>query len=146
MAPLLHRGFGHFLANIVFIHIASPVESGLNRRKYISLLLLAGYVPVYADGVKFVIFGHEPHVAVYGASAFAFGLLAYEVGSHIGRNWELTPRQWLIVVCGLAAVAVVIKNGIISLWNPISLHLGHLGGASFGIVLGYIWGPSDSSR
>lgn len=137
IAPFLHRGIGHFAVNVLFIYIAGPVEERLSKLQYLGLLLLAGFLPVYADSLKLAIFGQEPHVAAYGASAFGFGLLGYGLAAQMGTEWWLTPRQWLIVLGGVAGVIAVLKNSVLAVGDPAALSLGHLGGLLVGICFGY---------
>lgn len=137
IAPFLHRGVGHFAVNVLFIYIAAPVEDRLSKLQYLRLLFLAGFLPLYADGLKLVIFGQEPHVAAYGASGFVFGLLGYGLAAQMGNEWQLTPRQWLIVLGGVAGVIVVLKNGVLAMGDPVALHFGHLWGLLVGIGFGY---------
>lgn len=142
VAPFLHRGLGHFVANIAFIYIAAPVEQRLSKLSYLGLLLFAGFLPVYVDGLKLALLGDEPHVAAYGASGFAFGLLGYALAAYLDTEWRLTPRQWLIVLGGVAGVIMVLKNGVLAIGDPVSLHLGHLGGLLVGMGFGYYGGQS----
>lgn len=148
VAPFLHRGIGHFAANVAFIYIAAPVETRMCKIQYVGLLLFSGFLAVYADGLKLAVFGSEPHVAAYGASGFAFGLLGYGLSSIAGTDWQLTPRWWLIVACGISAIILVIKNSVLAIGNPISLNIGHLGGLLVGVLLGYFgrseWSIPDS--
>lgn len=144
IAPFIHRGVGHFAANVLFIYIAAPVEHRLSKRRYLGLLFLAGFLPVYADGLKLLLFGSEPNVAVMGTSGFGFGLLGYGLATNLGTDWRLTPRWWLIVTIGVAAVLEVVRNGVLSIGDPLSLNIGHLGGLLVGLGLGYL-GRSRSS-
>lgn len=137
IAPFLHRGMGHFAVNVLFIYLAAPVEERLSKLQYFGLLFLAGFLPVYAGGLKLVIFGQEPHVAAYGASGFGFGLLGYGLAAQMGTEWRMTPRQWLIVLGGVAGVIVVLKNSVLAMGDPVALPLGHFGGLLVGISFGY---------
>ncbi|WP_302082645.1 rhomboid family intramembrane serine protease [Salinibaculum rarum] len=142
VAPFLHRGIGHFAANVAFIYIAAPVETRMSKVQYVGLLLFSGFLAVYADGLKLAVFGSEPHVAAYGASGFAFGLLGYGLSSIADTDWQLTPRWWLIVACGISAILLVIKNSLLAVSDPISLNIGHLGGLLVGLLFGH-FGRAD---
>lgn len=87
--------------------------------------------------MKLTLLGSEPHVAAYGASGFAFGLFGYGLAAQVGSEWRLTPRWWLIVFGGVAGIIAVLKNVALSVGDPVSLELGHLGGLLVGLVLGY---------
>lgn len=139
VAPMLHRGLGHFAVNIAFIYIAAPVEEFLSKARYLVLIIVAGFLPVYADGVKLAIYGDEPHVAAYGASAFGFGMLGYALAMRVRSDWELTPRWWIIIVSGISAIVVVLKNALIAIGDPVTLNLGHLLGLTVGFGFGYFW-------
>lgn len=142
VAPFVHYGVKHFAANVVGLYIAAPVEGTLSKGQYLGLVVLAGFLPVYADGAKLFYLGSEPHVAAYGASGIVFGLLGCGLASRIGSEWRLTARWWLIVFLAGAAILAVGWNMIVAaLGDPISLNLGHLGGLLAGLAIGYLARP-----
>lgn len=142
LAPFIHKGLGHFGANVAAIYIAAPVELGLSRFQYLGLLILSGFLPVYSDGLKLAVFGAEPNVAVYGASGFALGLAGFGLVKAAYSDLRLTPRWWLIVLIGIAGVAIVLKNIVLTIvaGDPVTLHLGHLGGLLVGLGLALLDG------
>lgn len=73
------------MANVSVIYIAAPAERELTKFRYLGFAFLAG-LPVYAEGLKYWLFGSEPHVASCGASGFEFGLLGFGLIS----MWEPT--------------------------------------------------------
>lgn len=132
LAPFLHRGVGHVALNLAAVYVAAPVERRLGASRYVALLFAAGYLPVYAEGVKLAVYGNSPNVAAYGISGFAFGLLGYGLVTHVGSTWRLTPRWWLVVLGGVSAVLAVLQDALLAVGDPVSLHLGHLGGLLVG--------------
>lgn len=137
LAPFLHRGFQHFAANVAGIYVAAPVEQHASKRQYLGLLVLAGFFSLFADGVKLTLLASERHVAAYGASGFTFGLFGYGLAAPVGSEWRLPPRWWLIVLGGVAGIIAVLKNVALSVGDPVSLKLGHLGGLLVGLAFGY---------
>lgn len=137
VAPFLHRGIGHFAGNLLVVYLAAPVETRMTKREFGILVLLAGYVAIFADGVKLFLFGSEPHVAVYGASGLGFGLLGYALAQQLGSIWEHTPRWWVIYVASFTAVGMIVTNLLAAVSNPIAIKLGHLGGFTVGFLLGH---------
>lgn len=138
LAPFIHKGVFHVAGNVLMLYVAAPVERELSGSRYLGLLFLAGYLPVYADGLKLAVFGNEPNVLSAGASAFAFGLLGFGLVKSWGRDWQLSPRWWLIALGGVSGVIVVLENLIMTIasGNPVTLHLGHVGGVLVGLVYG----------
>lgn len=137
IAPLLHRGIGHFAANLAIIYILAPIEKHMTKREYGLLILLAGFLTLYIDGVKLYYLGSDPHVAVYGASGFGFGLLGYAFARQWVSIWKYRPRCWLIYVLGFIGIGVVFWNLLMALSNPVNLNFGHFGGLTIGLLLGY---------
>lgn len=137
VAPFLHRGVFHFIANAGFLYLAAPIEQRITTRQYLLLLVCAGFLAVYADGVKLALLRSQPHVAAYGASGLAYGLLGYGLSRPVGTEWELTPREWLIAIAGVAACLAVARNCLSAIGDPLLLNIGHLGGLVVGVLIGY---------
>jgi membrane associated rhomboid family serine protease len=141
-AALLHRGVGHLAANVAVLYVAAPVEDDLSLREYLAVLVVTGYLPLFADGLKLELLGNTAHVAAYGASAFGYGLLGVGLVT-FGRRGRVTRREFLILLLGLLSVVGVAANVVRGVFDPLSLELGHLLGLVFGAGLACY---SSSSR
>jgi membrane associated rhomboid family serine protease len=138
LAPFLHRGVGHLAVNVVVVALAAPVERLLGRARFVGLLACAGFLPLYAEGAKLALLDDATHVAAYGASGFAFGLVGCGLAAQARRDARLTPRWWLVVLAGVAAVLAVLANvAETALTGPLALNLGHLGGLVAGLGFGW---------
>ena len=132
VAPLLHHGVRHLAANVLALAVAAPVERRVGTRWTLALLAVAGYLPLFAEGLKLAALAGDPHVGAYGASAFAFGLL----GSGLVLDKERDPRWWLVVLTGVAAALVVSFDVVMGLDAPLTVNVGHLGGLLAGAGIG----------
>lgn len=139
IAPFIHRGLLHFGANVAGLYILSPLESQISRRHYTVLLITAGFIPVYADGVKIALLSTKEHAAAYGISGFLFGLLGFGV-VHLYSKYQshsgLDNREWVIVLLGVSSIVSVLVNLVTAFFDPLALKIGHLGGISVGILFG----------
>lgn len=72
-----------------------------------------------------------------GTSGFGFGMLGYGLAVHVGSDWRLTRRWWLIATLGGVAIMEVLRNVLFAIGDPLSLNIGHLGGLIVGLLFGY---------
>lgn len=124
VAPFLHAGFPHLIANTVPL----AVLAYMSAVRSIGRFLLATLLIVFVGGTLVWLLGrgHSVHL---GASELIFGYLAYLLG--VGW-WERTPAA-----IGIALVALMLYGGI--LWgvlpgNPVVSWEAHLFGFIGGLV------------
>jgi len=132
LAPALHHGVAHLAGNVAVLAVAAPVERRLSARQTLALLLLAGFLPLYAEGAKLAALAADPHVGAYGASGYAFGIL----GCGLVLGGPNTPRWWLVRLGGVAAALVVAFDLLTSFGAPLAVNVGHLGGLLAGSAVG----------
>ena len=129
LAPLLHLGFAHLVANTVPLVVLGLLVSWRAGRLFwpvVGTIVLLGGAGVWALGA--------PGVVTLGASGLVFGLLTYLLTAGV------LTRHWLDV---LIAVGVLLTYGSL-LWGALPMAvpdgvswLGHLCGAAAGTIAAF---------
>jgi len=118
-AGLLHRGFVHYLVNVLLIGFGGfVIESYWTPRKFTLFALLTGYLSVLTHQWLVSSWVSEP-LFVYGASGFGYALAGYGFrfaefrwGSFfvLSANSEVIENLWLVV--GLSAVVMILFDTV----------------------------------
>lgn len=142
-----HASFVHLMGNMLILFLLiSYLESSVGLFWLISVYLIGGF----GGGISYLLFEGSGSMAVVGASASAFAIMAFLVT--IKQN-QLMPWSYLIApvpqgygVIYLPAFFVfplfLMSDFIASLWEPAGLTSSvaisaHIGGALTGFVLGF---------
>lgn len=142
-----HASFIHLLGNMIILFLLiSYAEVTVGLFWLISVYLVGGF----GGGISYLLFEGSGSMAVVGASASAFSLMAFLVT--IKRN-ELMPWSYLIapVSHGYGVIYLpvffifplfLMTDFIASLWEPAGLSSSvavsaHIGGALVGFVMGF---------
>lgn len=131
LAPFLHLGLSHLLANLVPLVVLGLLVSWRAGRWFwpvLGTIVLLGGFGVWVLGA--------PEVITLGASGLVFGLLSYLLTAGV------LTRHWLDV---LVAVGVLLGYGSL-LWGALPMvvpegvsWLGHLCGAAAGIIAALVF-------
>ena len=133
LAPFLHGGFGHLLANtlpFVVLGLLVSWRAGSQFWRVVITIVLGSGLGVWLLGPS--------NTVTLGASALVFGFLTYLIAS------GFRTRHWLDVVVG---IAVLLTYGSL-LWGALPFFvapgiswLGHLCGAVSGVVAAFLFAP-----
>lgn len=128
LAPLLHGGFGHLVANTVpFVVLGAIVAlAGLARLLAVTaLVVVVGGLGTWLTGAS-----HTVHI---GASGLVFGLATYLIarGVFARRPMEVAVSAVVLVVWGGTVLSGLLPRAGIS-WQ------GHLFGAAAGVLAAWL--------
>lgn len=128
LAPFLHAGFGHLLANTVPFFVLGWLVMVRSRQDFFMVMVIA----LMVSGVGVWLFGGRNTVHI-GASGVIFGFLGYL----LARGYY----ERSVTAIGLAVVAVFLYGSMI--WGVFPLQdgvswLAHLFGLSGGIAAAYL--------
>lgn len=135
LAPFLHRGVGHFAANVGILWLLLPAESYLSDRSYGGLFFGAGVFSTYFGGWYLLMYGSKPNVAFYGISGFVYGLAGFALLYTVFSNRSWKDADWITFSIGLSALIVVGIDLLTAIGSPLALNPGHLFGFAFGITV-----------
>lgn len=91
LSPFLHRGFQHYIQNIILISFAGYfIEKHLNTRIFVTFLVAIGYVSIGADAAYKLAVSGGP-IMVIGSSGMTMAILTY-TGVHLALLHDLLPE------------------------------------------------------
>lgn len=129
LAPLLHGGFGHLMANTVPFLVLGLLVAWRSREFFWAVLAVV--VVLSGLGVWLLT---SPSTVTIGASSVVFGFAAYLVTAGV------LTRHWLDVVIAVGVVAVygTMLTGVLPFTVPDGVSwLGHLLGALAGVAAAF---------
>lgn len=143
VAPFLHVGWSHLVANLLFLFIFGMIAEGtFSRREGLLFVAISAYGPVYANSVLYFAVT-EQVVPTYGSSGIVFALAGYTITAR--QRWAdikdiesqyikgISRVIWLLAVAvGILLTVNILYKIAVATWP----NIGHLGGYILGVVVG----------
>ncbi len=136
-SPFLHSGFAHLAMNMISLYfLGSFAEFQFGRGRFLALYFLSGI----AGGLAYLYFGSFTAPAV-GASGAIFGLLGGVFGYTLRRGTFSLQNPVIAQLLFLTAINLFLGATIPNVSNT-----AHIGGLVGGLVYGWLFAPTVSSR
>lgn len=135
LAPVLHAGFRHVLANIGgLVLIEFPLEQHFTKRRFAMFIIGTAYISIMGGWLAQTMFTTN-QIAVYGISGTVYALAGYAL-VHFGRSTDrLFAFEWIAMMFGLgAAVTVVLDPFTGPYLHPDWINGGHATGFLIGVT------------
>ena len=137
LTEFIHRGLGHFIANVLFLIILGRIVEPEFRSRYFVLWFLGvGLIATPVHAIVQLSISPKPFVAVSGISEFisALGVFVLLSFFHLNQKTELWYLGFLIGASAAIDEAISLIWAFWT-WSMGPLNIGHTVGAILGLVV-----------
>jgi len=139
LAPVLHAGIGHLVANIGSLYVLGiPIEQYFSPRRFAFFIVATAYLSTAGGWLLQSLFTSQ-QIAMYGISGTAFALGGFALVKYGTAEERLPAYQLFALVLGLAALIIVAGDPFTGpYFHPDWINGGHVTGFLIGLIAG-VW-------